>query len=664
MTAFDNRRPETAAWRSGATRALLAISLFALVSLIVYGSRGLATADSLAQQPRPPLPGSSAPVYGVNFITSAEAPADARQMGNGVSTGATWDRWPIYWFHVERSPGDYQWASQDAAVISDLAYGLRTNAILLGTPCFYNNSCSQAAGIEAPPAGEMALQAPQAATPAGLYAPVFVGNGPASDAPGAGRSINSDNPWARFVFSAVGRYKPGGVLAQVYGWPAGVGVTHWEMWNEPDLNIFWDSSLADYARLLKVGYLAAKHADANAQIIFGAVANFQKPNFYRDVLNIYAGDSLAPSQAFFHDILATHSYSHAEASWYHVARARSLMAARGLDKPIWLNETGVPAWNDYPGPVWDAKSWYRGTMEEGAAYVIQTTLYATYGGADAIFHFQLYDGCGNQPPGTDFPPHNGELCQDGSVCAGDAHGLFRNPSDAVCFRQHPNPETPRPTYQAYRALTTHFRDVEPLWWRHQVDGQEEWLAFYRPASKQRIVGLWALYGTDQVAEVPATGGSALLVAADGTSQTLYPVDGRYRIDLPAATNQNAPWDPGLYMIGGRPFLLIENDTLGPTATLVGPPFAERHISLSWSGDDGLGSGLASFDVLVAVDGGQPALWLAATTARQGVFLATPGHTYTFYVVGRDRAGNPGGGAVLTVPSLILPNRHYLPNLPR
>ena len=44
---------------------------------------------------------------------------------------------------------------------------------------------------------------------------------------------------------------------------------------------------------------------------------------------------------------------------------------------------------------------------------------------------RLYDGCGNQPAGTNFPPHNGELCDEhneyqGKPCAGDANGLFRN----------------------------------------------------------------------------------------------------------------------------------------------------------------------------------------------------------------------------------------------
>ena len=59
-----------------------------------------------------------------------------------------------------------------------------------------------------------------------------------------------------------------------------MGVTHWEMWNEPDVPFFWDANQTDYARLLKVGYLATKHADPAARVIFGALAMWQYPDYY------------------------------------------------------------------------------------------------------------------------------------------------------------------------------------------------------------------------------------------------------------------------------------------------------------------------------------------------------------------------------------------------
>ena len=653
-------------------RALTLLSLLLLLlTLLMAGPGRVAVEANLA-----PAGAVPSPDYGIAFISSAEDPADEQMYQNGLSTGAAWNRWPVYWSTVEYWPELYDWSTQDATVQADLAHGLQLNLILLGTPWFYVTG-QPAAPTSLPPrpAGRVSLYAPEAATPEGLYEPVFSDG---SDIPGPGKQINPANVWARFVFLAVDRYRPGGVLAQANGWPAGVGVTHWEMWNEPDLPSFWDGTLPDYARLLKVGFMAARQADANSQVLFGALANnFQYLSFYDDVLALYDADPLAGPFNYFHDILATHNYFVAERSWWHVDRAAQSLAARGLNKPLWLNESGVPAWDDYPGPVWDPTSGLRATTSEQADFVIQSALYATYAGADAIFHFQLYDGCGNQPRGTDFPPHNGELCDENGMlitdpnfpCAGDANGLFSNPADAACFRQHPTPEAPRPNYDAFRLLTTHFREVEPLWWLRPGgpdpnDGPQEWLAFYRPGSGERIVGLWARYGQPETALLPATSSSGLLLTPDGQSQIVQPENGFYTLLLPAATNHNAFWDPNLFAIGGRPYLLIEQDTLPPQVNASAPPIAWDAIFLNWSGDDGLGSGLANFDVLVAVDGGAFTPWLVATALTGGRYPAEPGHTYTFQVTGRDRAGNVSEPQMVVVTALVLDFHGYQPQIRR
>ena len=506
----------------------------------------------------------SGPIYGVNFISSPEDPADAQQYQNGLDTGASFNRWPMYWHSVEASRGVYDWSRVDPVVTNDLANGLDINAILLGTPGFYA-TVLETDGEPARPdqRGPFKMTAVQAATPEGLYSAIFSDG---SDIPGPGKQINTDNVWARYVFAAVDRYRPDGVMSKAEDWPAGWGIRYWEMWNEPDLPWFWDSSLEDYARLLKVGYLAAKHADPRAQVLFGALANNSEwLSYYDEVLDIYDSDKASPASAYFHDIVATHSYFYAWQSWFHVFRAANVMGDHGLDKPIWLNESGVPAWDDYPGPTWDEKSSLRATTVEGSHFVIQSAFYATFAGADAIYHFQLYDGCGNQPQGSDFPPHNGELCGPDPldpVCAGDANGLFSNPPDAACFTQHPAPETPRPNFKAFQLLTEYLTGVEPLWRQRPggstlSNGPQEWIAFSRPETGERIVGMWARFGNDEVAELEAIAHQALMVLPDGTRQVIYPIDGVYRIPLPAATNQNAFWDETLYAIGGRPAMIIE-----------------------------------------------------------------------------------------------------------
>ncbi len=573
----------SATFRLALTLALLASQV---IVLSVWAQRG--RADEGRQ-----TTAAHSPEYGVVFISSAEDrhPGSGRtpesisqQYANGLSTGASWNRWPLYWFNIEQTPGYFDWAMQDATALDDIAHGLKINAILLGTPGFYTTGDSvRMSRPPRPRPGVLELDSPERATPLGLYEPVFSDG---SDVPGPGKTPNPDNRWANFVWLAVNRYKPGGELAQAHGWPDGVGITHWEMWNESDFDSFWDSPLEDYARLLKVGYLTAKQADPNAQVLFAGLENHQKPNFYRDVLNVFAGDPMAAEHGFFHDILATHSYFHAWKSWYHVYRAGAAMKEHGLDKPIWLNESGVPAWDDYPGPVWDPMSALRATMTEQAAYIIQSAFYATFAGADNIFHFQLYDGCGNQPAGTDFPPHNSELCDDdglynGKPCAGDANGLFRNPTDMSCFTQHPQPGSPRPTAAAFQTLNTHLWGVRPHWrqrvgepnvCRMQTTGggltmqpPQEWVAFYREETSERIVGMWTLCDRQETAIIDATSpdGRASLVYPDGRIQVIAAVNGHYTIELPPATNRN-PF-PGeqlnaIYPIGGSPVILIEKES--------------------------------------------------------------------------------------------------------
>lgn len=589
----------------GERGVLILVAIFVLIALVVRQEQGQASSATephgstshtfwfpVVHKPYPQAtqPGSG-PAYGVVFMSSAEAPADARQYENALATGAALNRWPIYWPIVESTAGAFDWQAQDATVRVDLAHGLQINAILLGTPAYYQTGAPLPApqSPDVRPQGNLSLYAAERATPQGLYAPVFSDG---TDAPAPGKTINPANRWARFVFLAVNRYKPGGVLAQQHNWSAGQGVRIWEMWNEPDLTSFWDGSLADYARLLKVGYLAAKQADAQAQVLFGGLANFSGPTFYGDVLEIYDGDPLAGPHRYFHDILATHNYSYSWRSWQYVYNAGNTMRAHGLQKPIWLNESGVRAWNDYPGPVWDPHSSFSATRSEQADFVIQSAFYATFAGARAIFHFQLYDGCGNQPAGTDFPPHNGELCTaDGRLvtdpdfpCAGDANGLFTNPTDAACFRQHPNPESPRPNYAAFRVLTTHLRDVVPLWRRrpgdddnNPVTGPQEWIAFYRPATGQRIVGMWSRVGNDELARLPAIAAQATLVRPDGRSQTITTRNGVYEILLPGATYRNTPTlaiDNSDYAIGGRPMIVIENGSQPPQALQPDPWWEE------------------------------------------------------------------------------------------
>ena len=66
--------------------------------------------------------------------------------------------------------------------------------------------------------------------------------------------------WQQFVTTTVSRYKG--------------SVSHWEIWNEPNLRGFWATGPdpAAYAELPKATYPAVKQADPNATVVTGGLA--------------------------------------------------------------------------------------------------------------------------------------------------------------------------------------------------------------------------------------------------------------------------------------------------------------------------------------------------------------------------------------------------------
>ena len=222
-----------------------------------------------------------APPMGLAFISSASYGGSETRYQRALAIHGKLNRWPMYWHeiepHAETQPRVYNWTAADNNIIADLNHGLTVLPILMFTPAGLDTGGSRLApvpqvgdGLRAllNEAGSQQPAAPSSVTspPQGLYEPIFADN---SDIPSPGKLINPDNRWAYFVNAAVNRYRPGGLLAQQQGWSDDRGVRYWEIWNEPDLDTFFTGTITDYARLLKVGYLAARAADPQAQIVIG-----------------------------------------------------------------------------------------------------------------------------------------------------------------------------------------------------------------------------------------------------------------------------------------------------------------------------------------------------------------------------------------------------------
>jgi hypothetical protein len=330
----------------------------------------------------------------------------------------------------------------------------------------------------------------------------------------------------------------------------------WEIWNEPDYPLFWSGSITDYARLLKVAYLVAHSIDAETQIMFGGLIfnSEDGTNYLARVLAIFQDDPFSAQHNWYMDLVAVHNYNYAWRSGWLVRWVRETLRAYELVRPIWLNETGAPVWDDYPGPTWAQtpdERVLRVTLAQQAWFLIQSAVYAWYEGADVIFFHQLYDDCGNQAPGTDFAP--------GDRQSGDAFGIYRNDAHALCFSQHPEPGSARPVAQAFRLLAhvfgnAKFNSVEML-----ALEDNNAIAFAFDIETARVTVLWNITLEDSKVRIPASSGSAMLCLLERSSGILPVETGIYQVNAPAAVVDDFPFlNPGdVAGIGGVPLLIIE-----------------------------------------------------------------------------------------------------------
>ncbi len=328
------------------------------------------------------------------------APELAARYARAHELGVGWHRWSLNWDLVIRG-GNYDFVVPDGIAGRDVQAGLRTLAVLHGVP-----------------PGERSY----VAAPPSLAFPIFRrADGGLTDDPGLAVAINDQNLWGDFVARVVGRYKPGGELARARGWGPGVGVRTWEMGNEPNLKGFWPGSAADFVRFLEVSYLAAKWVDPGATVVHGGIADHGNSTWwytqFAEALRARAGASPLPARYnYYFDKAAWHWYQPAATLITPPAKARSILRDHGLPvKPLWVTETGLSIWSEYPGPCWAGPSPGRGTLEDQAGFVQGILGELGRSGIEVMIFFQLYDDCGNGP--TSY----------------DAFGLVRNSMGQECF---------------------------------------------------------------------------------------------------------------------------------------------------------------------------------------------------------------------------------------
>jgi hypothetical protein len=249
-----------------------------------------------------------------NYIHPWEA---ARMARGGVRTV----RFSFDWYGVEARQGTYNWTRIDKLVGNLASQGIRTEAVLFGTPSW--------AVPDLPPH-------PVDGGPSGpgdtAYPPVL--------------TTEAVQGWKSFLRAAVLRYGPGGSYwSQVYPLAHGnrrsLPITTWQVWNEPTIaDAFWPRPSAHrYGELLKISANAIRAADPRATVAIAGVPGrikYRGISFIDDLYRDY------PAISRYFDVMAFHPYSPTVRGV--VVQLRNLRRAlrRHGDPrvPLWVSEIG------------------------------------------------------------------------------------------------------------------------------------------------------------------------------------------------------------------------------------------------------------------------------------------------------------------------------------
>ncbi len=373
------------------------------------------------------------------------------------------------------------------------------------------------------------------------------------DTAGPQRGINimppesPGNLFGNYVFEVVKRYKD--------------YVHTWESWNEPDLpgHPFFLGNGHDFMPYQRACYLAAKHADPKCTVLFAGLsfANVEgymyahklKPpspdpvhsSFFEEYLQEVKKDPNAKANNYYFDVMNQHSYSRATDLYDYCEIDKKLMRDYlGVEKPVWMTETGFVDRMDGPFKVWG------GTAMDYCDYLLQSFCWAKLSGVQRNFHFQLDNSNG--------------------------HGLF----DDV-------PNKPKPAFKTYKMMAHEFGDARLVGQLHGHAGvgflegnspyHPTWktgynlFEFQSQDGKKRFLVAFADTGKPVDIKVPAKKQAAVLIDRLGNKQPIRSIDGSYQLHLAGATDlagNPIVSDPKFkalgepeYLVGGATQIIVE-----------------------------------------------------------------------------------------------------------
>ncbi|MGO9957530.1 MAG: hypothetical protein ACLP50_16430 [Solirubrobacteraceae bacterium] len=84
-----------------------------------------------------------------------------------------------------------------------------------------------------------------------------------------------DGPYAAYLTALIGRYGPHGSFWGENPQIPKLPIRGWQIWNEPNISIYWPQPFAaGYVSLLRAAHAAIKRADPGAEVVLGALTNY------------------------------------------------------------------------------------------------------------------------------------------------------------------------------------------------------------------------------------------------------------------------------------------------------------------------------------------------------------------------------------------------------
>jgi hypothetical protein len=233
-------------------------------------------------------------------LTSLSSADLNREFSDINALGVGWVRFDLEWSQAEPRPGAYNWGPYDRVAQAAAAHGLQTLMIIDYTPSWARRG----------------------------------------DCAGSDKCAPADpNAYGNFAAAAAAHFGP-------------MGVSHWEIWNEPNNAEFFKPAANPslYVALLKSANSSIKRIQPGATVVTGGTApagnedgNMAPPDFVAGIYNAGGAGNF--------DAVAHHPYVFPYSpttpnpynAWGQSLSIHNIMAAHGDGaKKVWLTEFGAP----------------------------------------------------------------------------------------------------------------------------------------------------------------------------------------------------------------------------------------------------------------------------------------------------------------------------------